>query len=501
MDAPSTLFVFLMILLTWCCFYLLRSTSSRRKLPPGPNPLPIIGNIFQLRGLFHESLTKLSYEYGPLMSLKLGTRTAIVVSSPEIAKELFQKNDLKCSSRSIPDALKVLDHHNLSVVWLPVTATRWRDLRKLIKEKLFSAERLNSNEGLRREMVQQLCDYVQECCRSGQAVDIGEAAFTTSLNLISNTVCSVDFARHDSKNSQVLKENVSDLMKNLTAPNLADLFPLLAVVDPQGLRRKTKLCLGKLLDFIDGVMIERLRERATSVEYLRKNDLLETLLDLMESNETELKYKDIRHLMLDLFVAGSETTSTTTEWGMAELIRNPEKMLRARAEIDEVIGQCDELIPESSISRLPYLQALVKEIFRLHPAGAIVARQADADMEINQYFVPKNAQLILNVSAIARDPKLWSNPDSFEPERFLNSEIDVKGKHFQLLTFGAGRRICPGLPLAHRMVHLMVATLIHKFDWKLEGGLKPEDMDMSEKSGLTVQKAIPLKAIPVLTMI
>ena len=196
-------------------------------------------------------------------------------------------------------------------------------------------------------------------------------------------------------------------------------------------------------------------------------------------------------------MAGSETTSVTVIWAMAELLRNPEKMAKAKAELHEVIGR-KETIKESDISKLPYLQAVLKETFRLHPADPLlVPHKAEEDVEINGYIVPKNANILINVWASGRDSDTWSNPDVFVPERFLQSEIDARGQHFQLIPFGSGRRMCPGQPLAHRMVHLMVAAMIHYFEWKLEEGMKPEDIDMEENFGLATQKAVPLMAIPV----
>ncbi|CBI38801.3 unnamed protein product, partial [Vitis vinifera] len=91
----------------------------------------------------------------------------------------------------------------------------------------------------------------------------------------------------------------------------------------------------------------------------------------------------------------------------------------------------------------------------------------------------------------------WPNPNAFMPERFLECDINVKGRDFELIPFGARRRICPGMPLAHRMVHLMLTYLLYSHAWKLEDGMKPENMDMSEKFGLTLQKAQPLRAIPI----
>lgn len=182
---------------------------------------------------------------------------------------------------------------------------------------------------------------------------------------------------------------------------------------------------------------------------------------------------------------------------MAELIRNPKKMAKARNELQTVIGEKGE-VEESDISRLPYLQAVFKETLRLHPAGPLlVPHKAEADTEINGYIVPRNSQILVNIWAIGRDSSIWSNPESFEPERFLDSKMDIRGQDFELIPFGSGRRICPGMPLAYRMVHLVVASLIHNFDWKLEQGIKPQELDMKEKFAFSLKKAVPLKAVPV----
>jgi cytochrome P450 len=182
---------------------------------------------------------------------------------------------------------------------------------------------------------------------------------------------------------------------------------------------------------------------------------------------------------------------------MAELLQNPEVLSKAKIELEEVIGKGNP-VEESDIARLPYLQEIVKETFQLHPTGPfLLPRKAEADVEINGYIIPKGAQVLVNAWAIGRDRSLWENENSFMPKRFLGSEMDVKGRNFELIPFGGGRRICPGLPLAIRMLHLILGSLIHTFDWKLEDGVKREDMNMEEKFGLTLQIAHPLRAIPI----
>jgi cytochrome P450 len=183
---------------------------------------------------------------------------------------------------------------------------------------------------------------------------------------------------------------------------------------------------------------------------------------------------------------------------MAELLHNSEVLSKAKAELEQVIGK-ENPMEESNIARLPYLQAVMKETFRLHPVGPfLIPRKAEADVEINGYVIPEGAQVLVNAWAIGRDPCLWENANSFMPERFLESEIDFKGRNFELIPFGGGRRVCPGLPLAIRMLHLMLGSLIHTFDWKLENGVKhDQDMNLDDKFGLTLQIAHPLRAVPI----
>ncbi|KAB1218857.1 Cytochrome P450 76C4 [Morella rubra] len=199
-----------------------------------------------------------------------------------------------------------------------------------------------------------------------------------------------------------------------------------------------------------------------------------------------------------LFDPGNDTTTSTVEWAMAELLRDPAKMAKAREEAEEVLGNVG-LVQESDILKLPYLQAVVKETLRLHPpAPLLVPHKAEADVEMCGFTVPKNAQILVNVWAMGRDSSIWPNPTLFSPERFLEKDIDYKGRDFELIPFGAGRRICPGLPLASRMVSFILASLVYSFHWKLPAETKPEDLDMSEAAaGFTLHRAKPLLAIPI----
>jgi len=215
----------------------------------------------------------------------------------------------------------------------------------------------------------------------------------------------------------------------------------------------------------------------------------------------EFTVTDIRGYLSDIFGAGSDTTTATIEWAMAELIRNPEIMKRAQKELDEVVGD-KRKVEESDTDRLPYLRAVVKEVFRLHPTvPLLVPHKADRRCEVGGFVIPKNSEILVNVWAIGRDPAIWNEPSRFMPERFICGDkkingMEYRGQHFELIPFGAGRRMCVGLPLASRMVHLVLGSLLHSFEWAPPDGMNPEQVDMTDKFGLTLKKAVPLYAIP-----
>ncbi|XP_042058097.1 ferruginol synthase-like [Salvia splendens] len=461
----------------------------RQNLPPGPYPFPIIGNILQLGRNPHRSLADLSKTHGPLMSLKLGNSLTVVASSPEIAKLLLQEHDQAFSGRTIPAAAEAHDHHKHSMALIPA-GERWRKARKLCRERMFSTRQLDAGAGLRAEKVRKLLDYTRGCSARGRAVDVGEAAFVTASNLLTATLFSVDLIEFESDATQQMKEAIEGVTKILGAPNVADFFPIVKRWDPQGIKKRSEICFGKVLGVLGGIIKERLEWRSMKLE--SKNDLLDALVDLMEGTEYDLSFKDIQHLLLDLYLGGSDSTQCTVEWAMTELLSNPMKMSNAKNELRRVMGEKKQ-VEESDISRLPYLQALIKETLRLHPPGPLlVPRRADHEVEIIGYNIPENAQIFINVWAIGRDSSVWANPSSFEPERFLDSNIGFKGQDFELIPFGSGRRMCPGLPLADRMLHLMLGSLLHGFDWKVEGVV-----DTTEEFGMALHKAVPLKAIPV----
>nr|WET52778.1 cytochrome P450 76AH60 [Ajuga reptans] len=495
MDLNTILIAVAAIIVTYVVFF--RKSSKGKNLPPGPYPLPIVGNMLQLGTKPHQSLAKLAKIHGPLMGLHFGSVYTVIVTSPEMAKEIFVKNDQVFINRSVVEAVHATDHNKISVAFMDV-GNEWRTLRRICKEKIFSVQSLEASQVLRQEKLQKLREYVEKCSDNGRAVDIREASFVTTLNLMAATLFSIHAADFDSTETQVFGEIMEGVASIVGDPNLADYFPILKPFDLQGVKKKAEKYFGKMLVIVGDLLKKRQDERRSNPKYVMKKDLLESLVDVLDqSSEYQLTTEHITHLLLDLFVGGAETTTTSVEWIMSELLVNADKLAILKKELKSVIG--DRTMVESDIPKLPYFEAVLKEVFRLHPPGPLLLpRKAGQDVKVGGYDIPKGTQILVNAWAMGRDPAIWKNPEAFEPERFLGEKkIDYKGQDFELIPFGAGRRICPGLSFENRMLPMMTATLIHNLDWKLEIGAEEGDVHRGERFGIAVRRSTPLKAFPI----
>ncbi|XP_038875939.1 geraniol 8-hydroxylase-like [Benincasa hispida] len=469
------------------------TTRRNPKLPPGPTPLPIIGNLLDLGHNPHQSLAKLAKSYGPIMSLKLGQVTAVVVSSPETIQQVLQTHDHVLSYRAVPDALSAYDHGQQGLPWIPIFPT-YKNIRRIFNNYLLSPKTLNTSRNLRRMRIDDLVDNVRRSAVNGEAVDIRGVVFATTLNLISYSIWSMDLVDPNSKMAKEFEETLRGIIEEAGRANISDFFPVLKKMDIQGVRRRITVRLGIMLDLIDETIDQRLKMQE-SPDFTQQNDMLHHLLNTREdNNEIPLDRNQIKHSIFVLFIGSTETTASVVEWAMAHILRNPKVMWRAKEEMFQVIGKGNP-IEESHIEKLPYLQAIIKETLRMQSA-LLLPRKTESEVKISGFTIPKGTQIIVNMWALGRDSNLWENPDLFMPERFLDCE--VKRRDFEFIPFGSGRRNCPGQHLATRMLHLMVGSFVHWFDWKLEDGVTPQNLNMDENFGITLEKAQPLRAVPLL---
>ena len=196
----------------------------------------------------------------------------------------------------------------------------------------------------------------------------------------------------------------------------------------------------------------------------------------------------------DLIAGGTDTSATTVEWAMSELLKQPHLIRKATEELDRVIGR-DRLVEERDIPQLPYINAIMKETMRKHPVAVLAPHLALEDCNIAGYEIRKGTRIFINTWSIGRNPSIWDAPEEFCPERFLGKDIDVKGQNFELLPFGSGRRMCPGYSLGLKMISSSLANLLHGFNWKLPDNMKVEDLGMDEVYGLATPRKFPLIAV------
>ncbi|OVA20565.1 Cytochrome P450 [Macleaya cordata] len=495
----SNLFILLLVFITPL---LVLFTQLRRKnnegsrgswrLPPGPNRLPLIGNLHQLGDLPHLSLQKLSYEYGPLMFLRLGLVPTLVVSSADMAKEIFRTHDLVFSGRPVLYAAKKLSYGCVAISVAPY-GEYWREVKKITILEMLSAKRVRSFRAVREEEVAAVIDFVRKSSSSSSSVPINLSEMM--LCLVNNVICRVTFGRKyegvsngKSKFHGVLIET-QDLLAGFST---ADFFPWMGWIHKfDGLEARLEKNFRQLDDFYDKVIDEHLNSQRPNPEL---EDLVDVLLRIQKdpSQGTTLNRDQIKGILTDMFIAGSDTSSATIVWTMTELIRNPTVMKRAQEDVRRNVGN-KEVVEESDLPKLSYLKLVIKEAMRLHPpAPLLVPRETTENCTIMGYDIPAKTRVFFNAKAIAKDPKYWENPEVFQPERFLDNNIEFKGHNFELIPFGAGRRACPGINFAVVLIELVLANLLHCFDWELPPGQKREEVDMREASGITMHKKLPL---------
>ncbi|KAJ4833665.1 hypothetical protein Tsubulata_009034, partial [Turnera subulata] len=289
-------------------------TTRKAKLPPGPPGLPIIGNLLDIGDKPYKSMARLAKVHGPLMSLKIGQVTTIAISSPSVAKEILRKYDSVFSDRYIPGATRVLDHNEFSISWLPA-GSLWRNLRKLCNSHIFTTQKLDANLELRSKKVQELLADVQQHCLAGKAVDISQSAFKAVFNGLSNILFSLDLINSSSGTTH--KDVVRGIMDVLGTPNLGDYFPILRYLDLQGITRRVEIHAVKLFILFDSIINERLQSRKRE-GYEPKTDMLEALLSISEENSDMMDNHLMKYLFMDLFLAGTDTTTSAIEWAMTE---------------------------------------------------------------------------------------------------------------------------------------------------------------------------------------
>ncbi|CAM0942758.1 unnamed protein product [Alopecurus aequalis] len=494
MDMDQLSYGSLVLTLATILFWLvlrhaLRGKDTGAKLPPGPWNLPVIGSLHHLAStkLAHRALLRLSRRHGPLMLLKLGEVPTVIASTPEAAMAVLKTNDLALASRPRGPTVDVVSYGGKGLVFAPY-GEHWRQVRKVCVVELLSARQVRRIESINQDEVAHLVQSV--AAASPSVVDVGKELAKMTSNAIARAI----FGGKCPRQEEYLRE-LHAMAMLLGGFSAVDLFPSSRLVRwLSGSSRGIRRCLARVQSILGDIIQERKEKKPSASAARDDEDLLDVLLRLQKEDTVRgfsLTSEIIAAVIQDIFGAATDTTAATLKWAMAELIRNPRAMARAKLEVRQSLGrQGRSTVTSADLGDLHYLRMVIKETLRLHPAGALILRASRQDCQVMGYDIPKGMHVSVNVFAVGRDPAHWGkDAEEFRPERFEESvgatSVEyAPGTQMEFIPFGAGRRQCPGALFATTTMELVLANLLYHFDWAIPGGAGPETVDMTEVFGI-----------------
>ncbi|WVZ14728.1 hypothetical protein V8G54_012294 [Vigna mungo] len=509
LNSTALAFCSLTLLLAFSLF-LFRPSKDGSNLPEPPmasGAWPILGHLMLLGAspTPHKTLAAMADKYGPLFTIKLGSRRALVLSNWKMAKECYTTNDVVVSSRSKLVAIQHVAYNQASFGFAPY-GPYWREIRKMVtaflsdrKTELLSRVRVSEI----RSSVKELFHVWSEKKGSDECVVVEMKQWFTELvfNIVFQTMAGKRLfgktAVVSEKDAEKCVKALREFMQMLGVCTVADAVPVLRWMN---LGVKAMKETAKELDVIlDEWLVEHCKKRTLFGEKgveRDDQDFIDTMLSVLEGATIDgFDAATInKATTLALILGATDTSTVTLTWVICFLLKNPLILEKVKEEMNIQIGK-ERFISESDVNKLVYLQAVVKETLRLYPPGPLSApREFTQDCMLGSYHIKKGTRLITNLWKIQTDPNIWLDPLTFKPERFITThrDVDVKGQNFELLPFGSGRRICPGISFGLNMIHLTLANFLHSF----EIFNKPnEAIDMREALGMTNEKATPLEIL------
>ncbi|KAG7017631.1 Cytochrome P450 98A2 [Cucurbita argyrosperma subsp. argyrosperma] len=468
----------------------------RFKLPPGPRPLPVVGNLYDVKPVRFRCYADWAKQYGPIISVWFGSTLNVVVSNTELARAVLKEHDQSLADRHRTRSAAKFSRDGKDLIWADY-GPHYVKVRKVCTIELFSPKRLESLRPIREDEVSAMVEDIFKLCtspeKSGKSVKVREFLGAVSFNNITRLAFGKRFVNSDGvmdEQGLEFKAIVANGLKLGASLAMAEHIPWLRWMFP--LEEEAFAKHGARRDRLTRAIMEE-HTKARNQSGNVKNHFVDALLTLQD--KYDLSEDTIIGLLWDMITAGMDTTAISVEWAMAEIVRNPRVQKKVQEELDNVVG-VDRIMTENDFSNLPYLQCVVKEAMRLHPPTPLMLpHRSNANVKIGGYDIPKGSNVHVNVWAVARDPAVWKNAEEFRPERFLEEDVDMKGHDLRLLPFGAGRRVCPGAQLGINLVTSMLGHLLHHFEWTPSPGMKAEEIDMSESPGLVSYMKTPVQAV------
>ncbi|KAE8679889.1 putative Cytochrome P450 [Hibiscus syriacus] len=496
----SIIFLFSLI---WIFRNTWKAINRKTEAPVAGNSWPVIGHLHLLRGPKppHKILSEMAEKYGPIFTIKMGVHRALIVSDHETAKECLTVNDKAFANRPSTLVMEFLSYNHAMFGFAPY-GNHWRQMRKLATLELLSNYRLERLRHVRESEIKtslkelyQLWDEKKDGS-DNLLVDMRKWFESATLNVILRMIVGkrIPSSGTDAE-SEKWKKALKDFFDLSGKFVISDALPYLRWFDIGGDERLMKKVKKELDEVAQGWLQDHKRKRSSTDTSNNNN---EDFMDVMLSMTMETEKHDADTInkasCLSMILAASDTTMVTLTWAMSLLLNNRDELRKLQQELDIHVGK-ERLVQESDIKNLVYLKAIIKETLRLYPAGPLgVPHESMEDCTVRGYHISAGTRLFINLSKLHRDPRVWSDPCEFRPQRFLTThkDIDLRGQNFELIPFSSGRRMCPGVSFGVQVLELVLASVVQGFELKTP---LDEVVDMSEGIGLTNLKATPLQLL------
>ncbi|XP_018439035.1 cytochrome P450 71A1-like [Raphanus sativus] len=461
-----------------------KTKSKKRKLPPSPTKLPIIGNLHQISNLPHKSLHDLSLKHGPFMFVNLGTTPCLVVSSADALEEMTKNHDITFSNRHTNTGISPLTGNGQDLLF-NTHGDQWKQIRKISVLHLMSKNVVNRFQTVRDEEISSILETINLSSKKGEEIDMSYM-FNTMLTNVFHRSYTGSYQRGEMRGLERATRNFlscdGKLKKLLGSFCFEDFLPSLALLDRfTGFTTLKKTTYSEMDDVMESLINER-----------KKESFVDVLLH--QRDNAKLDY-DVKAIMQGILIAAVDSTGLELDWLLADLIKHPQVMRKAQEEVQRVVGTKSK-ISSNEIDQMHYLKCVIKETLRMHPPGIIPRQTSSEWIKVGGYDIPPKTIILVNLFSVQRDAKYWENPHDYIPERFLEKNIEFMGNK-GYVPYGFGRRNCPGMAYGNTLLEEVMANLLYHFDWKMPDGSKPEDLNMDEVSQFLVARKYPLKLIPV----
>ncbi|XP_010911415.2 cytochrome P450 78A3 [Elaeis guineensis] len=476
----------------WGKYWMRKTNSTASMTIPGPTGLPFVGSMGLMSGLAHRRLATAATCLGAkrLMAFSIGETRAIISSHPDVAKEIL--NSPAFADRSPTEAAYGLMFHR-AIGFAPY-GTYWRTLRRIAATHLFSPKQVDDFSPHRSHIADQMTAALRRSTHRDVQVRriLRRSLLCYIMQFVFGKTYELCSASEEIEELLCMVEEGYDL---LGEKNWSDHFPLLAGLDIQKIRSRCSNLVNKAYSFLYPI-IEEHRATATGGRTTAP-DFVDILISLQESEG--LSDSDMVAILWEMIFRGTDAMAVLMEWTLARVVLHPHIQAKVHQELDHVVGTSRRRrVTETDAPRLVYLQALLKEVLRMHPPGPLQSwsRLAISDTLVDGHLVPAGTTAMVNIWAICRDPDIWEDPLEFKPERFLSKdgdmevEFSVMGTDLRLAPFGSGRRSCPGKGLAMRTVSFWMASLLHDYEWLPS---EAKGVDLSEVLRLSSEMAAPLE--------